>query len=146
MTPGPAYANSPNQFAVTWKATRRHMMQARSPGRIFSWLKAPELLLAAMLLILAVPALAETIDVSDNHGGSVAQYSAHWSELARRGVNVRIVGPCQSACTVLLGHIPRSRSKLRLPPGAFVLGDRDLGERIFVGHQSLDQCVRRPHA
>jgi hypothetical protein len=24
-------------------------------------------------------------------------------------VSVRIVGPCQSACTVLLGHIPRSR-------------------------------------
>src|SRR5665213_229991 len=29
---------------------------------------------------------------------------------AARGVNVRIVGPCQSACTVLLGHIPRSRT------------------------------------
>jgi hypothetical protein len=85
------------------------MMQARSPGRVLSWLKAPQLLLAAIMSILAVPALAETIDVSDNHGGSVAQYSAHWSELARRGVNVRIVGPCQSACTVLLGHIPRSR-------------------------------------
>ncbi len=27
---------------------------------------------------------------------------------AARGVDVRIVGPCQSACTVLLGHIPRS--------------------------------------
>lgn len=47
--------------------------------------------------------------MSDNHGGSVAEYSAHWADLARKGVNVRIVGPCQSACTVLLGHIPRSR-------------------------------------
>lgn len=52
---------------------------------------------------------AETIDISDNHGGRVAEYNARWSELAGRGVNVRIVGPCQSACTVLLGHIPRSR-------------------------------------
>ncbi|PDT88679.1 hypothetical protein CO669_19825 [Bradyrhizobium sp. Y36] len=54
-------------------------------------------------------ARAETIDVSDNHGGSVAAYNARWTELARQGVNVRIVGSCQSACTVLLGRIPRSR-------------------------------------
>ncbi|HEY4994962.1 MAG TPA: hypothetical protein VII21_01560 [Aestuariivirga sp.] len=52
---------------------------------------------------------AETIDVSDNHGGSVAEYNARWAALAARGVNVRIVGPCQSACTVLLGHIPARR-------------------------------------
>ncbi len=57
----------------------------------------------------AVPARAETIDVFDNHGGSVAQYDSEWAANARRGVSVRIVGPCQSACTVLLGHIPRSR-------------------------------------
>ncbi len=56
-----------------------------------------------------VVASAETIDISDNHGGRVTECSARWSELASRGVNVRIVGPCQSACTVLLGHIPRSR-------------------------------------
>ena len=54
-------------------------------------------------------ALAETIDVSDNHGGSVAEYSQRWQGYAARGVSVRIVGPCQSACTVLLGYIPRSR-------------------------------------
>ena len=54
-------------------------------------------------------AKAETIDVYDNHGGSVAEYNARWAGLAARGVNVRITGPCQSACTVLLGHIPASR-------------------------------------
>jgi hypothetical protein len=54
-------------------------------------------------------AMADTIDISDNHGGSVAQYDARWAGLAAQGVSVRIVGPCQSACTVLLGHIPRSR-------------------------------------
>ncbi|MDG4908340.1 hypothetical protein P9228_18090 [Mesorhizobium sp. WSM4898] len=50
-----------------------------------------------------------TINVSDDHGGSVAAYSQRWKGLAARGVNVRIVGKCQSACTVLLGYIPRSR-------------------------------------
>jgi hypothetical protein len=63
----------------------------------------------AIALIMPISASAETITVSDNHGGSVVAYSARWEEYARRGVSVRIVGPCQSACTVLLGHIPRNR-------------------------------------
>ena len=70
-------------------------------------------LFAAITLILASltvsVAAAETINVSDAHGGSVAAYSQRWKGLAARGVNVRIVGKCQSACTVLLGYIPRSR-------------------------------------
>ncbi len=68
-------------------------------------------LFALFLLLLAwiAPALAETIDVSDSHGGVVSQYNARWAELGSRGVNVRIVGPCQSACTVLFAHIPRER-------------------------------------
>src|SRR5271169_3921183 len=56
-----------------------------------------------------VSANAETINVYDDHGGSVAEYDARWSELAARGANVRVVGPCQSACTVLLAHIPNDR-------------------------------------
>jgi hypothetical protein len=72
-------------------------------------MKATLLILTFMFSLAAPPLRAETIDVSDNHGGSVAQYDAHWAELAQRGVSVRIVGPCQSACTVLLGHIPRSK-------------------------------------
>jgi hypothetical protein len=61
------------------------------------------------LLFVSSPAPAETIDVSDSHGGRVSDYDARWSGQAASGVNVRIVGPCQSACTVLLGHIPRGR-------------------------------------
>jgi hypothetical protein len=66
-------------------------------------------LLAAILALTAYPACAETIDVYDNHGGSVAAYDAQWAARGRAGTSVRIVGPCQSACTVLLRHIPRSR-------------------------------------
>ena len=61
------------------------------------------------LLFLAAPAAAETIDVYDDHGGIVSEYDQRWTELAARGVDIRIVGPCQSACTVLLGHIPHER-------------------------------------
>jgi hypothetical protein len=64
---------------------------------------------AAILAFAAMGARAETIDVSDNHGGLVADYDARWAGLGAQGVSVRIVGPCQSACTVLLGHIPHER-------------------------------------
>lgn len=64
---------------------------------------------AAALVLSAAPVWAETIIVNDNHGGRVTQYDQRWAGLAARGVNVKIVGPCQSACTVLLGHIPRSK-------------------------------------
>jgi len=57
----------------------------------------------------SVPARAETIQVFDNHGGVVRDYDARWAALAARGVDVKIVGPCQSACTVLLAHIPYDR-------------------------------------
>jgi hypothetical protein len=63
----------------------------------------------AALTAAALAARAETIDVYDNHGGSVAAYDAQWAARGRAGANVRITGPCQSACTVLLRHIPRSR-------------------------------------
>lgn len=66
-------------------------------------------ILPLMFLLAALPARAETITVSDNHGGPVAEYNARWAGLAARGVDVRVVGPCQSACTVLLGHIPADR-------------------------------------
>ena len=65
--------------------------------------------LIVMMIVAAGAARAQTIDVDDSHGGSVSEYNQRWAGLAARGVNVRIVGPCQSACTVLLGHIPRSR-------------------------------------
>jgi len=65
-------------------------------------------ILTTLCLVVGV-AEAATIDVSDNHGGVVSKYDARWTALAAQGVSVRIVGPCQSACTVLLGHIPRSR-------------------------------------
>ncbi len=72
-------------------------------------MRFPVLVAGAVLLISCTSATAETIDVYDNHGGRVADYNARWAGLAARGVSVRIVGPCQSACTVLLGHIPRNR-------------------------------------
>ena len=66
-------------------------------------------LTVALLGFAALPARSETIDVYDNHGGRVVEYNARWAGYAQRGVSVRVIGPCKSACTILIGHIPRNR-------------------------------------
>jgi hypothetical protein len=84
----------------------------RDLPRCLAALFGAAVLLAVMALWDSPPAGAavggQTINVFDNHGGSVAQYDRRWAKLAAEDATVRIVGPCQSACTVLLGHIPRT--------------------------------------
>jgi hypothetical protein len=77
-----------------------------------------QLLFAAVLLLGTTAASAETVDVSDNHGGPLATYQMEWASLAARGVRVRIVGPCVSACTVLVGYIPRAH--ICVTPNAYL--------------------------
>jgi len=91
--------------AATFTATRR----TRAPNSREPHVTSYRGLAVALLLVLPSSVSAETIEVSDNHGGSVAAYDSRWAADAARGVDVKIVGPCQSACTVLLGHIPRSK-------------------------------------
>jgi hypothetical protein len=71
-------------------------------------MRAWQFLLVAILFLTASAPRAETIDVSDFHGGLLSTYQTQWSTLAARGVKVRIVGPCVSACTILVGYIPRN--------------------------------------
>jgi hypothetical protein len=95
-------------------------------------MRISQFLFFGALWLFAAPLHAETVDVYDDHGGSVVAYNQRWAGLAQRGVSVRIVGPCQSACTVLLGHIPRSR--ICVTPDAsfgFHLAKRQLGTDIM---------------
>src|SRR5712671_879337 len=71
-------------------------------------MRARQFLLVAILFLTASAARAETIDVSDFQGGLLSTYQTQWSTLAARGVKVRIVGLCVSACTILVGYIPRA--------------------------------------
>ena len=67
-------------------------------------------LIAALFCALAYGvAFAETIDVSDNHGGDTSVYQQKWAALSKHGANVRIVGSCISACTILLRYFSGSR-------------------------------------
>jgi hypothetical protein len=64
-------------------------------------------LLAAILALVPSLASAETIDVHDDLGGFVFMYQAKWEKLAAQNVDVRVSGRCTSACTILMGYIPR---------------------------------------
>ncbi|HUC51454.1 MAG TPA: hypothetical protein VMA30_18895 [Xanthobacteraceae bacterium] len=65
------------------------------------------LLFAIILTVVTSAARAETIDISNDRGGFVFLYLMKWQKLALQHPNVRISGVCLSACTVLLGYVPR---------------------------------------
>ena len=63
--------------------------------------------LAITLALITSAVRAETIDISNDRGGFVFIYLMKWQKLALQHPNVRISGVCLSACTVLLGYVPR---------------------------------------
>jgi hypothetical protein len=42
-------------------------------------------------------------------GGNVFQYRDRWREIAQSGEDVEIRGPCLSACTLIMGYVPKER-------------------------------------
>jgi hypothetical protein len=68
---------------------------------------ALQVALTAILIGAAPLVRAETIDVGGDHGGFVYSYQQKWERLAAQKVNIRIVGICASACTLLTGYFPR---------------------------------------
>jgi hypothetical protein len=63
-----------------------------------------KVIVAATLTFAALPVRAETIEISDDRGGRLAEYAMRWA--THRWEGVRIAGPCHSECTMLLGQIP----------------------------------------
>lgn len=64
---------------------------------------------AVILTLVGSVARADTVEITDDHGGFLFLYTMRWEKLAAQGVSVRINGPCLSACTVILGYIPRKK-------------------------------------
>ena len=67
------------------------------------------LMLTAALAAVSTASPAEVINVTDNHGGRVDLYDHRWTGLAVGDPQVRVTGPCISARTVLLKHVPRGK-------------------------------------
>jgi hypothetical protein len=64
---------------------------------------------AAMLLTMNVSSASATVRISDDRGGQIGDYLARYHALRENGERVEIDGTCASACTMLLGVIPRNR-------------------------------------
>lgn len=65
--------------------------------------------LAAMVLIAGMAAASATVRIADDSGGQIGDYLSKFKALRESGERVEIDGTCASACTMLLGTIPRNR-------------------------------------
>ncbi len=68
----------------------------------------------AALIVVAVSALTlgsaqATVRITDDMGGLMTDYASRFAMVRESGEKVVIDGPCYSACTMLLGMLPRSQ-------------------------------------
>lgn len=56
-----------------------------------------------------VPTTPPLTVVPFDEGGMPNQHDANWRAVAAQGGPVKILGMCQSACTMVLAHIPKDR-------------------------------------
>ena len=66
-------------------------------------------ILAVILMLLMLAPAAATVRIGDDGGGQIGTYLAKYRALRASGERVEIDGTCASACTMLLGVIPRNR-------------------------------------
>jgi hypothetical protein len=65
--------------------------------------------LAAVLLMLGPAPATATVRIANDTGGQIGPYLTKYRALRASGERVEIDGTCASACTMLLGIIPRNR-------------------------------------
>ena len=70
-------------------------------------------------------------------GGVIKEYIERWQELARSGADVEILGPCYSACTLIVAYVPKER----LCFGAFATLQCHLARDRETGKPSLDASL-----
>ncbi|AMA60726.1 hypothetical protein [Bradyrhizobium sp. CCGE-LA001] len=66
-------------------------------------------LLAAVLLVASMGASHAVVRIADDRGGRIGTYVDKYQDLRQSGETVIIDGLCASACTIVLGAIPRDR-------------------------------------
>src|ERR1700739_1047780 len=62
-----------------------------------------------VVLMMSLASAAGAMTISDDQGGRIGDYLAKYKAIRMSGERVIIDGTCASACTMLLGAIPRSR-------------------------------------
>ncbi len=66
-------------------------------------------LLSAAALALSVTSVSATMRISEDRGGQIGHYLQTFNALRTSGESVVIDGNCLSACTLVLGLVPRER-------------------------------------
>lgn len=67
------------------------------------------LVLCAAVLMCGVTSASATMRIAEDRGGQIGHYLQAFAMLRSSGENVVIDGNCLSACTLVLGLIPRAR-------------------------------------
>ena len=72
-------------------------------------MKFATFLLAAALLLVGVRASSAAVRIADDRGGKIGTYLDKYQSLRTSGETVIVDGYCASACTIVLGMVPRDR-------------------------------------
>ena len=64
---------------------------------------------ATILLVMSMAPVRATVRIYDDPGGQIGEYLAKFRAVRISGEHIVIDGTCASACTMLLGTIPRDR-------------------------------------
>jgi hypothetical protein len=72
-------------------------------------MKFATVLLAAALLLVGVRASSAAVRIADDRGGKIGTYLDKYQSLRTSGETVIVDGYCASACTIVLGIVPRDR-------------------------------------
>ena len=67
------------------------------------------ILAAAALAALSAASAQAAVRITDDPGGLMTQYASRFSAVRQTGEKVVIDGPCLSACTMVLGILPREQ-------------------------------------
>lgn len=67
------------------------------------------LFLSACILAVLLPTAGSAYEIRDDIGGRIGDYIEKFAQIRASGETVMINGMCLSACTLVLGIIPRSR-------------------------------------
>jgi hypothetical protein len=68
-----------------------------------------QLFTAAIVSALTVTSASATVVLNDDIGGKMEEYTARFQQVRDSGETVIIDGTCLSACTMVLGLVPRDR-------------------------------------
>ena len=79
------------------------------------------LLLGAAVVALSVTSVSATMRIAEDRGGQIGHYLDAFASVRSSGERVVIDGNCLSACTLVLGVVPRERicATLRARASAF---------------------------